>query len=83
MASIKVKAGLWVDGMSVTFMEVRGPSLDPGTAYTSQWFGSTDGRNETALGDNTIVVGIHGHGSPGGELSAIGLVQLGSQAPAK
>jgi len=76
VASLKVKAGLWVDGLSVTFMEMKGQGLDPSTAYTSPWYGSSGGR-ELELGDSTIVVGIHGHGKPG-ELSSIGLVQLGA-----
>jgi hypothetical protein len=58
---ITVKAGLTVDGMSVTFMKVTpAGSLDPMDAYESEWLGGRGGGPPVRLGNGTPVIGVIG-----------------------
>lgn len=62
VGAINVKAGLVVNGFSITFMRINGNVLDPADAYTSAWIGDrTGGSGPTVLGgDGTQIVGIIG-----------------------
>jgi hypothetical protein len=61
VGAVTIKAGLGVDGMSVTFMEVREQGLNPAKAYESDWYGGLGGEAKTLLaGSGAPVVGIFG-----------------------
>ncbi len=55
------KAGLTMDGFSVTFMAVGPDGLDANSAYSSEWIGGKGGGTETQLGGTGApVIGILG-----------------------
>ncbi|MBN9121575.1 MAG: hypothetical protein J0I06_20910, partial [Planctomycetes bacterium] len=61
VATVTVRAGLGLDGLSVTFMKVDGAQLDPKESYVSEWVGGPGGRAPVKLGgDGTPIVGIVG-----------------------
>lgn len=61
VGGIIVKAGLYVDGLSVVFMRVKDGKLDEGDTYESEWFGGTGGGAKKKLGfGGTPVIGIIG-----------------------
>jgi S1-C subfamily serine protease len=61
VGAITAKAGLTVDGFSVSFMRITGATLDPADAYQSEWIGGKGGGGETLLtGGGTPIVGIVG-----------------------
>jgi S1-C subfamily serine protease len=64
VGGITAKAGLTVDGLSVTFMRVKDGRLDPGDCYESDWVGGPGGWGpELLAGDGAPVVGIIGKGN--------------------
>lgn len=61
VGGIIVKAGLYVDGLSVVFMRVNDGTLDESDSYESEWFGGTGGGAKKKLGfGGTPVIGIIG-----------------------
>ncbi len=61
IGAITVKAGLTVDGLSITFMKVVDGKLDPKDAYESEWIGGKGGGGPDKLsGNGTAIVGIVG-----------------------
>lgn len=62
VGAITAKAGLTVDGMSVTFMKVTPDGrLDPSDAYESNWIGGRGGGPPMRLdGNGTPVIGVIG-----------------------
>lgn len=62
VGAITVKNGLVVNGLSVTFMRVKGDKLDPKDTYTSPWIGDrTGGGPPTLLSHNgALIVGVIG-----------------------
>lgn len=62
VGAISVKAGLWIDGFSLTFMKVVGDKLDPNDSYKSEWIGGPQGTGKlpTQDGGGKPVVGIIG-----------------------
>ena len=40
---LNVKAGLVVNGFSITFMRIKGNALDPSDLYSSTWIGDKTG----------------------------------------
>lgn len=74
VGAITVKAGLGVDGMSVTFMRVNGRQLDPKDSYRSAWLGGPNGGGPVVLGgDGTPVIGIRGRVDRNNGLTGLGL----------
>jgi hypothetical protein len=68
------KAGLGLDGLSVTFMRVEGARLEPKDAYQSEWIGGHGGGQETKLGGTgSPVIGIVGK-SNAKDLTGLGLM---------
>jgi hypothetical protein len=65
IGAIRVKAGLVVNGFSVTFMRIKGNTLDPNDSYPSDWIGDqTGGGGPTVLGgDGALIIGIIGRRS--------------------
>jgi hypothetical protein len=61
VGAMTVKAGLGVDGLSVTFMKLTDGKLDPKDAYESEWVGGKGGGAPVKLGgDGTLVIGLKG-----------------------
>jgi hypothetical protein len=76
VGALTIKAGLGVDGMSVTFMEIRQNGLDPKHAYESYWLGGMGGGPKTKLaGSGKPVIGIFGTTADGtSTFNGLGLV---------
>jgi hypothetical protein len=61
VGAVTIKAGLTVDGLSVTFMKVKDGKLDPSDSYESEWVGGYGGGGPVKLaGDGSAVIGIVG-----------------------
>jgi len=61
VGGVTIKAGLGVDGMSVTFMEITNEGLNPDRAYESEWLGGSGGDTKTKVAcTGAPVVGIFG-----------------------
>jgi hypothetical protein len=77
VGAVTIKAGLGVDGMSVTFMEIQGGRLGPDRSYDSEWLGGMGGGEKTKLaGSGAPVVGIFGKvaDGPDSTFNGLGLV---------
>jgi hypothetical protein len=77
VGDVTIKAGLGVDGMSVTFMEIRDGVLDPIRSYESEWLGGMGGGEKTKLaGTGAPVIGIFGKiaEGPTSTFNGLGLV---------
>ena len=62
VGAMNVKAGANADGLSITFMRIKGDRLDPADAYESPWVGdSAPGGRNILTGAGRLVVGIHGN----------------------
>ena len=74
VGAVKIKAGLGLDGLTVTFMKVKDGKLDPTDSYDSEYVGGPGGGGPTRLGgDGSLVVGIVGKSSPT-EAAGLGLL---------
>lgn len=82
VGAVNIKAGQFLDGMSITFMKVKDGKLDPGDAYDSEWIGGGNPPPPTRLGGTGApVVGIIGKTNKT-SLLALGLVlQAGKDGP--
>ncbi len=59
VGAVTLKAGLTVDGMSITFMKVVNGQLDTKDSYESDWIGGKGGLAPVKLGgDGTPIVGV-------------------------
>jgi Trypsin-like peptidase domain len=75
VGGVKIKAGLWLDGMSLEFMEIAADGLRSGNSYESAWLGRPSAVREGVQlsGKGLPVVGIQGH-SDATEITSFGLV---------
>jgi S1-C subfamily serine protease len=73
VGGLKVNAGLWVDGLTVNFMRVKGAQLDSSDSYQSDYVGGKGGNPTILAGDGTPVVGIIGKSNKQGT-TGIGLI---------
>jgi hypothetical protein len=61
VGAMKIRTGLNINGLSLTFMKIQGKALDPGISYTSPWIGDRTGGSETSFnGKGAPVIGIFG-----------------------
>lgn len=61
VAGLVGKFGLFVDGISVTFVRVKDGKVDPTDSYESEWIGGQGGGEKTKLGlDGRRAIGIIG-----------------------
>ncbi|MSQ94071.1 MAG: hypothetical protein EXR98_05885 [Gemmataceae bacterium] len=76
VGALNVKAGLIINGFSVTFMRVKGDGLDPTDSYSTQWIGDKTGGNGPILlaGDGATIVGVIGRHNAR-ECTGIGLLR--------
>jgi hypothetical protein len=84
VAGLTVKAGLVVDGMSVTFMKVDDQGrLDPRDSYQTIWVGGQGGTAPVRLaGTGTRVIGIVGKANKSNVTGLGLLIQTAVKAPA-
>jgi hypothetical protein len=62
VGEVTLDRGLFLEGLSLRYMKIAGPALDPSDAYTSRWVGSPTGENRATLsGGGAPIVGIHGN----------------------
>jgi hypothetical protein len=81
VGGISVRTALYLRGLSVTFMRVRGQALDPADVLVSDWVGDRGrGRKMSAHGQGTAVVGIFGNRDDRRVL-AVGLIYLRAPEP--
>jgi hypothetical protein len=77
VGAVTIKAGLGVDGMSVTFMQIGEKGLNPNESYESEWLGGLGGADKTKLGGSgALVIGIFGKTAeaPESTFNGLGLV---------
>jgi hypothetical protein len=76
VGAVTIKAGLGVDGMSVTFMEICDGGLNTSHAYESAWLGGMGGDRKRQLGGSGApIVGIFGATAEGAStFNGLGLV---------
>ena len=59
IGAMTVKSGANADGLSVTFMRIKGAALDPNDSYESEWVGDTRPGGKTLLtGGGKPIFGI-------------------------
>ena len=59
IGAMTVKSGANADGLSVTFMRIKGDTLDPSDSYESEWVGDRrPGRKNVLKGNGRPVVGL-------------------------
>jgi len=82
IGGIKIKTGLGVDGLSVTYMKITkaGTALDSSDSHESDWIGGTRSKTPFRIAeDGDPCVGIVGKTNAKGELNGLGLVQKPSK----
>jgi hypothetical protein len=78
VSSIQLRTGLNIHGLSLTYMRLAGPTLDPGQTYTSEWVGTGGhGSKVTLSGDGAPIVGVCGNHDDE-KVRALGLICLGA-----
>lgn len=78
-----IKAGMGIDGMQLTFMEIGAGRLNPGKTYLSQWLGGYGGADATTfINDGRPIIGIAGMRSsrPSSPAFCLGLVTTQAEA---
>jgi hypothetical protein len=61
VGGITLRTGLNINGLSFTFMRIKGRELDPKRSYTSAWIGDRTGGGENYItGDGAPVIGLFG-----------------------
>jgi hypothetical protein len=84
VGGITVRSGLNINGLSVTFMRIKGDALDPRDACLSEWIGDRTGGSERFVdGNGDLVVGICGS-QDDDHIKSLGLLYaFAPMAPAK
>ena len=61
VGGVRIRAGLKINGLSLTYMFIEGRKLNPSASYASEWVGDRTGGSEaTVTGNGDPVVGICG-----------------------
>jgi hypothetical protein len=82
VGGVTVRSGLNINGLSVTFMRIKGRRLDPNQSYESEWVGDRTGGGEAYLGgDGAPAVGVFGC-QDDEKVTALGLVFIKEPAAA-
>jgi hypothetical protein len=83
VGGITFRNGLNLDGMSVTFMRIKGRTLDPKRSYVSDWIGGRNGGQERSVnGGGAPVVGVFGNQDTD-HVWSLGLIFIEGGAPAE
>jgi S1-C subfamily serine protease len=80
VGAIRVRTGLGLDGLSVTFMKLTDGKLDPKDIYESEWVGGQGGGGPVRIGDGTLVEGMLLRGNEK-EVAALGLIYADTNKP--
>ncbi len=76
IGAIHGRAGLWIDGLEITFMEMTATGLNPQKSYKTDWVGGNGGSQEVDLGGNGLpIVGLFGRQNLGSRITSLGVVQ--------
>ena len=82
VGAVTIKNGIWLEGLSITFMKIDGDKLDPIDCYESPWSGNSGGETFTLTGDGIPAVGIIGRQNAR-NVTALGLVFKTPESAAK
>ncbi len=74
VSALNVNAGLWIDGMSVTFARSSNGKLDLKDTYPSDYFGGKGGERSVLGGNGMTVVGVTGRRNDENAATGIGLL---------
>jgi hypothetical protein len=81
VGAITLRTAINIQGLSLTYMRVDGPWLDPGRSYDSKWVGNDrNGRESFLSGDGAPVVGLFGIENDD-DVLALGLIYLEGGRP--
>jgi hypothetical protein len=81
VGAVNLRSGLNLDGLSLTYMRIKGEALDPEQSYTSEWVGRRKGgKAETLGGDGGPIVGVFGT-QEDRQVRSLGLLYLTPPAP--
>lgn len=75
VGGVTLRTGLYLNGLSLTFLWIEGDSLDPQQSYSSDWVGDRSGGREATIGGSAPVVGVFGNQTDK-HVRALGLVYL-------
>jgi hypothetical protein len=82
VGSVTLRSGLNMDGLSLTYLRIKGQGLDPEKSYTSEWIGRTKGGGVATMGGNGApILGIFGTAEDN-QIRSLGLVYLNQPSPA-
>lgn len=81
VGGVNLKPGLGVDGMSLTYMQIKANGLDPDRPIESAWVGGLGGGVKTMLaGTGAPVIGIFGKTAPpGSTFNGLGVVTAATE----
>jgi hypothetical protein len=83
VGGLRLRSGLLINGLSVTFMRITGRALDPSKSYDSDWVGDRTGGSEAAVdGEGAPVLGVFGRQDED-HVHALGLYFMKEPLPAK
>lgn len=74
IGAVQLKAGLFLDGISVTFMQIQGDRLNPEMNYASEYYGGKGGGDRTLSVPGEPIIGLHGHIAKDGRLHSLGVI---------
>ncbi len=82
VAAVTLRSGLNMDGLSLTYLRIKGSGLDPEKSYTSEWIGRRKGGSVATIGgDGAPIVGIFGTVEDN-QIRSLGLLYLNQPSPA-
>jgi hypothetical protein len=81
VGAVTIRSGMNLDGLSLTYMRIKGEALDPEQSYTSEWVGRRKGGGVATLGgDGAAFVGVYGT-LEDRQVRSLGLLYLNKPAP--
>jgi hypothetical protein len=81
VGAMTLRSGLNINGLSLTYMRMRGKALDPNDSYESEWVADRTGGGEASVGgDGAPVVGVFGT-QDDEKVSSLGLTFVAAPPP--
>lgn len=74
VSALHVNAGLWLDGMALTFAKVNNGKLNLNDNYQSPYYGGNGGNRSVHGGNGMLVVGVIGKRASDNSANGIGLL---------
>jgi hypothetical protein len=81
IGAVQLRAGLFLDGIAVTFMQIQGDRLNPEMNYASEAYGAKGGGDRTLSLPGEPIIGLHGHIAKDGRLHSLGVITTPAGAP--